>query len=230
MKFKQLILGGFVVFLFFNSCAPAYVPNVANTPLLEKKGDAQVNLNVGLSGFDPQIAYAVTDHFGLMLNGSFANRTSDSTNNFHSHNFIEGGAGYFGTIGNKGRYEVYGGYGFGEIQAEYDNTLWISQSDVKYNRFFIQPAIGVSSTVFDASFSPRLVHVNLYQGTNNNAAFFLEPIISAKLGYKYVKVVAQMGLSFALIDENDLVFDYQPFMFSFGIQVNIHKLFQKTTE
>jgi len=225
MKAYRLVIYFGVLLLLFSSCAPAYVPNVANTPLLKEKGDMQLNMNAAFSGFDPQFAVGVTNHLGLMINGSFANRTSDSTDNFHKHTFVEGGLGYYGTFGNQGRFEVYGGYGLGKIQAEYNNSLWETRSDVKLQRIFIQPAIGVSGPVFDASFSPRLVHVYLYQGANNNAVFFIEPIATTKVGYKYIKAVVQLGLSYPLENQDDVLFDYQPFIFSVGFQINLHELF-----
>ncbi len=81
------------IIILFHACAPAYVPDVINTPLLSNKDELQVSLNTGISGFDPQIAYAVTDHIGVMLNGSFTNRISDSTDNYHKHTFVEVGSG-----------------------------------------------------------------------------------------------------------------------------------------
>ncbi len=224
------LTGNFLRFLLFPilffSCAPAYVPNVVNTPLMSNKGEFQASVHTGTSGFDPQFAYALTNNIGLMLNGSFANRTSDTTDNFHKHQFVEFGAGYFASIGTAGRFEVFGGYGAGNLQAEYDNNLWVSKARVNSGRFFIQPAIGASTSVFDGSFSSRLVFVNLSQESEKASCAFIEPALTGKFGYKYVKFVVQTGLSVPLSSSNNL-FNYQPFMFSVGIQLNIGKLFEE---
>ncbi|HRC89903.1 MAG TPA: hypothetical protein PK910_07795, partial [Bacteroidales bacterium] len=96
MKSRQLsfLLCAFVA-LIINSCAPAYVPNVLNAPMLTNKNEVQAAVYIGTSGFDPQIAWAPTNHIGVMANASFMNSTSDSTENYHKHNFFEFGAGYY---------------------------------------------------------------------------------------------------------------------------------------
>ncbi|MFO7923164.1 MAG: hypothetical protein R6U58_05690 [Bacteroidales bacterium] len=209
--------------LISGSCAPAYVPNVINTPLLSNKGEIQASLHGGISGVDPQLSYAVTDNVGLILNGSFADNTSDSSNNFHKHNFIEIGTGYYTKIGNKGRFETFGGFGSGKLQAEYENDLWTSRADVISSRFFLQPAIGITTSILDASFTSRLVLINLSQGTEKSTGVFAEPALTGKLGFRYVKAVIQLGLSIPLQENID--FNYQPFMFSVGLQANFNKIF-----
>jgi len=207
------------------SCAPAYVPNTVNTPMFSNKGDIQVNLNAGISGFDPQLSYAVTDKLGIMLNGSFANSTSDSSVNFHKHQFIEIGTGYYTKIGTSGRFETFGGLGYGKVKAEYDNDLWQSHADVDNIRIFIQPSIGVASDVFDGSLSSRFVFINLYKDSNESYGLFAEPALTGKLGYKYVKAVLQLGLSIPLNADN-IDFNYQPLLFSVGLQANIDEFFK----
>jgi phosphoserine phosphatase len=69
----------FLILALLNSCATAYIPNTVNTPLLTNRKEFQAAIYAGTSGFDPQLTYAVSDHIGIMLNGSFANVTSDST-------------------------------------------------------------------------------------------------------------------------------------------------------
>lgn len=216
-----------LLFLFFIalSCAPSYIPNVVNTPLFSNKGEFQASVNTGVSGFDPQLAFAVTDHIGLILNGSFANRTSDTTDNFHKHQFVELGAGYYQKVGKSGRFEVFGGGGFGKVRALYENELWYDQTDVNSLRFFVEPVIGATTTIFDGSFTPRLVLVNLYQESAGNVGVFIEPTITAKFGYKYFKTVFQLGFSLPF-NGNNIEFEYQPFIFSVGIQATLGKKYE----
>jgi len=66
-KYQKLLIYILVfIILIINGCAPAYVPNVINTPLLSNKGEIQTSIHTGIAGFDPQFAYAITDHIGFM--------------------------------------------------------------------------------------------------------------------------------------------------------------------
>ncbi len=219
---KILILFAMSVVLIINGCAPAYVPNVINTPLLSNKGEVQAAIHAGISGADPQFAYAITNNIGIILNGSFANRASDTTDNFHEHQFVELGTGYYTKIGESGRFETFGGLGFGNLHAKFDNNLWSTSSNVNFYRIFIQPAIGASTDIFDGSLASRFVMVNMNQGSNNSTGYFIEPVLTGKIGYKYVKVVIQLGVSFPL-NFNNIDFSYQPFLFSIGLQGYIFK-------
>ena len=49
---------------------------------------------------------------------------------------------------------------------------------------------------------------------------FFEPVITSKIGYKYVKFIAQFGVSLPL-DEQELGYDHQVFIFNFGLNFNI---------
>jgi hypothetical protein len=224
MKKNVLKVSGIIMLLsgmvLFNGCAPAYVPNTVNMPMLSNKGELQVAVNTGVSGFDPQASYAITDHIGVMLNGSFDNQVSDSTNNFHMHNFVEAAPGYYTKIGDYGRFEAFGGAGFGKTQGFYDNALWSDHADAHFMRFFIQPGIGFSTDFVDGGLSTRVVLVNLNQNDNSSNGLFFEPALTLKLGYRYVKLVSQVGLSICLNSE-DLEFDAQWMLFSVGLQADL---------
>jgi len=76
MKTQHAIFAVFLLLIFvFNSCRELeYVPNVINTPMFSDKGELQVAIHSAiLSEYEPQISYSVTNHIGLMLNGSFTN-------------------------------------------------------------------------------------------------------------------------------------------------------------
>lgn len=219
LKLKQSHLLAIILFAitFLPGCAPTYVPNVVNTPMLSNKGEFHANFNTGTSGFDPQLSYAITDNIGVMLNASIENRNRDSTDSHHRHKFIELGAGYYTKFAEIGRFETYVGFGRGTINAHYDFILWKSFSDVKYNRIFVQPAIGISTRWFDGSLAMRMVYVDIFQKGHRTYSFFMEPAVTVKFGYDYFKFVTQMGYSFPA--DNYVHFDYEPVMFSFGIQV-----------
>jgi hypothetical protein len=198
---------------------------VINSPMFSNKGEFQASVHGGISGLDPQVSYAITDHLGVMVNGSFTNRTSDSTDNFHKHLFMEAGAGYYQKIGTIGRFEAFGGGGFGKLKAYQNVIFWESSADINCMRFFIQPAIGMSTEVFDGSFATRFVALNLKQDSLSNTGVLLEPVITAKVGYRWVKAVFQLGMSLPL-NSDQIDFTYQPFIFSIGLQATLGEKYE----
>lgn len=230
MKTKiYTIIALLAVVVLINACAPAYIPNVINTPLLSNKNEFQGKLTVGTSGFDNQLSYAITDNIGVMLNGSY-NYRNDS-DSYHKHYFVETGLGYYRKLQEAGRLEVFGGYGYGDVKTSenewsYQNNI---SSNAYYQRFFIQPSLGAVTNVFEGSFSTRYSLVNMHFRTgdiddmamNNSYISFLEPAITVKLGYKYVKYVAQIGFSIPIYGNTDQMYSFQPFIFSMGINVKI---------
>ena len=220
---KNIFYSFFIGFIFF-SCAPAYTPNMVNTPLLTNEGEFQAAIGTGTSGIDGQLSYGVTEQVGVMLNGSFANRTDTGSENYHKHTFIEMGAGYSIPIGGPGRFEIYGGGGIGSVDARFGynslfNTYVEDRSSADFTRLFLQPTIGVTNNVFDGSFTPRLVLLNI---NNSNSLYsnyswdpYIEPTFTAKVGWKYVKMVFQLGFSVPLVELKN--YRNQPFMFSIGM-------------
>jgi hypothetical protein len=228
-KKMSIVFSLFIFIVTFQSCAPEYIPNMVNSPMFSNKGEFQANAGAGTSDLDVQVAYAMTDHIGVMVNGSFADRTKDSTDKFHKHIILEGGVGFYDKFGEIGRYEIYGGYGTGRVEGKYENIFSINQiADARYNRFFIQPGIGIATGIYDGSFTSRIA---LVQMNPNGAVFetgnyhgFLEPVFTSKIGYKYLKFTFQIGFSVP-IGDNRLKFDYQPFIFNVGANLNLGRLY-----
>jgi hypothetical protein len=213
MKYSFFITG-FIIIMLHWGCV-VYVPNVVNSPLLSSKGEIQANLNYGYSGFDPQLSAAVSDHVGLMINGSFRN-SEWSSMYFTKSRFVEGGAGYFTKFEEYGIMEVYGGAGFGNIDAYYEDIWTGDPVAVNSVRYFIQPAIGMKSDYFQGSFASRMVLLDLDLGNESKTLFFIEPAITLKGGSKNIKGVFQVGFSLPLSNVMDNF--YQPMLCSFGIQ------------
>lgn len=221
---SRLSLAGLAIaaIIILNSCASAYVPNTINSPMLSNKGEMQVSVNTGVSGFDPQFAYAITDHLGIMANASFDNRVSDTTDNFHVHSFIELAPGYYTSFANVLRFEAYGGAGFGRTQGLYDAQIWVSNADARFLRLFVQPGIGLSTDFLDLSLVSRFCYVGLSQNGNFNGGLFIEPALDLKLGYKYVKLISEVGFSLPMAEQT-IEFAWQPIIFSIGLQVDLFK-------
>jgi hypothetical protein len=188
-----------------------YVQNVVNNPLLTNKGEIQLAVNTDIAGIDPRFAYLLSNRIGVMLNGSFANRISDTTNNFHKHKFMEIGSGYYTHIGARGKFETLSGVGSGTVQANYKNNLWTSRSKVNFTRYFIQPTIGFTTNIFDTGFSSQFVILNFHQETGSSTSYFVEPVVTTKLGYNHFKAILQLGLSFPL-NSDSIQFNYQPLL------------------
>lgn len=214
----------FYLTLLIVSCAPAYVPSVVNAPMFNNRNEFHASLHAGSSGFDSQLAYAITDNIGIMANGSFADHTSDSTRKFHKHSYMEAGVGYYKKFLKTGRYEVFGGYGLGRVRY-FETELFYPYTSAKYRSFFIQPAIGGVSDILDYSIATRLIVVDMYQGTAKSSGVFFEPAVTAKVGYKYVRMVFQWGCSLPLNEKFD--FTHQMLFYSIGIQANIGRIFEQ---
>lgn len=213
-----------VVLVVFQACAPAYTPNMVNTPLLTNEGEFQAAIGTGTSGIDGQLSYAVTEQVGVMLNGSFANRTDTGSKNFHKHTFVEMGAGYSIPLGGPGRFEIYGGGGIGTVDAKFGysslfNTYVEDRSRADLTRLFLQPTIGLTNNVFDGSFTPRIVLLKINNKdslyANHSWDPYIEPTFTAKVGWKYVKMVFQIGFSIPMVELKN--YRNQPFMFSIGL-------------
>lgn len=204
------------ILLIICSCSIAYTPNVINAPLLGEKGDVTASAHVGASGLDIQAAGAVTDHLGLMANTSFIFNQAD-----HQHNFVELGTGYFTKIGSNGRFETYGGLGFATYFRDKNTSPDIIET-VKgtYTRAFLSPSIGASSEIFQGSLTTRLVVLRFYEGENRANEFLFEPVITAKVGYKYAYLVLQGGFSIPVGSVNTNF--VQPFILSIGVQGNLN--------
>lgn len=215
-----------ITILFQYSCAPVYVPTVINQPLFTGKGDFKASLHGGISGWDLQSAYALTDHIGVMAMGSFEDFKSDENDDYHKHLFGEVGGGYFNTLGPFGRLEVYGGGGIGKINVQNGSGYLEDYSNAILGKVFIQPGIGISSDYVDLSFASRFVWADILDESVHHNRFFYEPAITGKVGYKKVKGVLQVGFS-APLGEKTLDFAYQPFIISFGIQANFNLLKKK---
>lgn len=63
--------------------------------------------------------------------------------------------------------------------------------------------------------------INLFQKNVSYTGYFIEPVLTAKVGYKFVKVLMQAGFSLP-INSEELLFSYQPFLLSIGIQAKIN--------
>lgn len=212
--------------IILNSCAPAYVPNVVNAPMLHNGGEINANVGIGTNGLDPQIAFGLSDHIGLMVNGSISYPNNDSS---HIHRFVEVGTGFYGGS-NDVIFEIYGGYGVGYVESTFQGGIVFENkyTDANYQRIFIQPGVGTTTKIIDFSFNPRLVFVEMDIKDpdftiSSSYDLFIEPTFTIRLGFRNVKFYSQMGFSIPL-DEENLHYDIRWFMFSTGLSLNFGRI------
>lgn len=224
MKVSVILFLSISLICILSSCSPEYIPNMVNTPVFSNKGEFQATVATGTSNFDAQLGYAITDNIAVIANGSYADQTNDTTDEFHKHLIVEGGLGYYRKITTAARIEAFGGYGFGKIQTLEDlGSLGMDAVDINFNRIFIQPGIGAATDFFDGSFAVRLAGVQMKPGKTSTIPeswnMFIEPVITTKFGYKWVKAVVQFGYSFPTND--NLGYDHQRLILNFGLHFNI---------
>ncbi len=221
MKTQILI---FIVLVTFASCAPVYVPNTINAPQLTDQGELSGTVTTGVSGLDAQLAYAVSENFGLMVNTSFDFGDTSETN-YHEHAFGEVGLGYLTKFGEYGTLNVFGGYGLGSSAASDEYTFITDQlkhARGMYHRMFLQSDVGLKTKVFEGGIGFRTAYVNFYQVLGEGDEYslsednlFLEPMVYLRVGAPNVKLHSQLGFSASLF--SDYAFDYIPFIFNIGL-------------
>ncbi len=173
----------FLSFLFTLSQCVYYAPNAHNVPLLRNKGDLRImgGLQGGSvfednEGVDVQAAYAITDSIGAMINGNYSwgSNSYDEADGY----FFEGGVGYFKPLSKRWSFEGFGGFGHGTEQHTYN----AGDANIRFTRFFLQPAIGFNSKYFEVALSFRLCHLYFYHYDPSNFAA-LDPEVQSDLNY-----------------------------------------------
>jgi hypothetical protein len=130
--------------LVSTSCAPVYVPTKNNVPLLSGKGEFQGYVGAGV-GFNVQSAYALTDNIGVAANYLYAKSGGrNNDNDSFKHQAGELAIGFYKNIRSDLCFEVYTGVGIGKGNADQAGDFLSStiSANSKYNKFFIQPAVG----------------------------------------------------------------------------------------
>ncbi|MBS4012994.1 MAG: hypothetical protein KGZ97_04430 [Bacteroidetes bacterium] len=212
--------------LLANSCSPpVYHPTMVNVPLFKEAGEINVAANISTSGIEPQLAFAVTDNIGIMANACYNNMSKEGSRDYEIFQMIEFGAGYYKNFLKNGRYEVYGGVGYANKAFHVFNNGSFTTEEVPYTKFFIQPSIGITTQFADAAFSPRFVLANIEDTNYTYGVMYVEPAFTVKLGYKYIKFIAQVGASLRFQQHDYSVNNraHQPLILGFGLQANLNR-------
>lgn len=227
------------------SCAPAYIPNKANVGFFKEKGELHGEIATGTSGYDPQVAYAATDHIAVVANASFRNspfesKVSVGEESFtytgkKKHQIYEMGIGYYDTNDSGLTFEVIGGYGMGRVsdmevsglnfRMTNKNTLKLVDGETAllsadFKKWFIQPTIGITHENVDFGVTSKFSNVRMTILNERYNDWFFEPVATLRFGIESVKLTSQLGISIPMSGEINYV--WQPFMFSMGIMVDVN--------
>ncbi|MBG0859746.1 MAG: hypothetical protein IQL11_09600 [Bacteroidales bacterium] len=166
-------------------------------------------------------------------------------------NYFEGGLGYYKPFEKYGGvFEIYGGIGRGKEHHEYTSkhfdqwdyyTEYDGNSDLSFTKLFIQPSYGLMFDVLDLALSTRIYRLSFTDINNkitepgeadevnylsDRGHFFIEPAITLRGGWKYIK--AQFQASYVGHLGNPEYFFYEDFHFSAGLYFTIAKRFRNT--
>jgi hypothetical protein len=231
----------FFLLLFLCSCSSVYMPNVPNTPMLSSAGELSSSAHITLKGnVSVNSAYAVSDHFGVLLNGAIMH------NNRHrkdfKHSLLEAGGGYFTTFGeDRSRIlELYGGLGKGSSTRIYkdrtEEQITENRQEVDFSKLFFQ--VNYSSkreqnlNLFGARFplnygtALRLSYVKMNDFMRNGLPqplednIFLEPVFFTRMPLSNaVQIQYTSGSNFGLRNRRFLTAGNS--VFSIGLLVSV---------
>ncbi len=227
---------------FLASCSSVYLPNVPNSPMLSAKNEIHASGHVSLKGnLSFNTAYAVSDHVGVLFNGSFVDQSKRKKD--FSQDLVEVGAGYYTTFGkdNSRILEVYGGLGTGSTQRTYrtfeDNgSITTDLQKVKFGKSFLQVNYSTkeknSITLFSKKFPLnygtifRISHVSMRKFDRNNIAqplednIFIEPVFFTRLKLnENLQLQYTTGSNFGLKNRDFMTAGSS--VFTLGIIVNL---------
>jgi hypothetical protein len=199
-----------------------------------------------------QAAYSITDNIGVMTNfiSAKGGDVSDDNEDWGKGNYLEGAIGYYKPIEKYSVLEIYGGVGGGNqnhhyMSSNYDNGLYsetyAGTSELSFTKIFIQPSFGLTFKPFDIAVSTRIC--GLFYGTIFNNIFgdtyqydklntiadkrnyyYLEPAITIRGGWKYVKLQLQGAITSYF---NNPDFNFEDYHISIGLYITIAERYNK---
>jgi hypothetical protein len=175
IKNLDLILG-LTVFGLLSSCSSMYIPPATSIPLLESKGESQIDLSASTNSIHLAGDFAFTKKYALMISGNlsygnFSNHYDIFTHKDDysesawdlkeygefAHKYAEIGIGRYNILEQVLKLELFGGVGFGNAS---DNILGYTNGDkdykAKYTLIFLQTNIGKTLGKVDFGWALRV--------------------------------------------------------------------------
>ncbi|MTI22000.1 hypothetical protein E1176_13290 [Fulvivirga sp. RKSG066] len=217
----------FLVCLLFlaSACSPVYLPNSRSVPMLNSAGEVSIDGDFSSSGLNLNTGVAVSDHFVVILNGTFSDHENWSNSAHVYHRAAELGIGYY-HYDSSSRFQVefFYGYGMGEASAVSDELFLSSdiiESKGDYRKSFLQGNFGWKLDLVNLGGALRVSKIKFTDfetnadvvGFSTNSTF-VEPVFFISVGKK-LRFNAQVGFSLPVTQEP--VFDYVPLHGAVGI-------------
>lgn len=224
-----------------------YVPNMQNVPQFQEKN--QVNLTASPQNL--QFAWAFSENMGVMAN-FFSRSISFDSSNYEeaktSNTLFEAGTGYYKHTEDGVTFSGFGGIGFGN--SDYIFKRPSTQGlDERYKtdlfRFFLQGSIGIiaGEDNINLAFTTRYANVSFSNIDTTNMTRqelgnrdirdlekqnfnFIEPGLTFRAGFKYIKAHTQLVYSSKL---EDRPLNYYPINLNIGVTLNLKAIYDKIT-
>lgn len=195
--FPYLAFSSLTLLLLAGACTTSryYTPNTMQVPMLGGAGEGTVSAGFTKdgddSGYEFQGIYSPLPHLGLMVQHfnlryegtTYADFTSSfSASPYKGHSRLtEAGLGGYMSVGPQKEYliSLFGGYGQGRTENRYSPPLDMPGTETynshwSYQRFFVQPALGMKYRRFQVGTGLRFAWVNFYDGVINSRVGILE--------------------------------------------------------
>jgi hypothetical protein len=210
-----------LVTLVLGACSPVYIPNIRNSPMFRKGGELQANVQIG-NGIDGQFAVAFTNHIGAIGNYNYLNNRQGDVHGITGniqHQYIEGGLGYFANRDEE-FFEFFAGYGTGEVSLIGN-----------YERYFIQPALGLNRKYIHVSFAPRISFVDFLQLRTSSSSgivdidedpkVFFEPAVVTKVNTKSNRFYYTFQGGYSTSLSGNAYFNHRKIQVSMGLGIRM---------
>jgi hypothetical protein len=244
---KLTVISLFLAVLLCSCSHYYYVANIQNVPLFKEKNEfrftgAYAGGDESTCG-EAQAAYSFTDHMGIMAGFMSAKGGDVSGKNYGKGNYLEGAIVYYNPAGEFGVFEIYGGAGVSSQHHEYSTSYYseyYGSSDVSFIKLFVQPSFGLTLNFCDIAFSTRIGSLSYYNINNkiignvdeyndlytvaNKNHFILEPSVTLRGGWKYIKVQVQAGYA-GIVNKPELYFG-EDWHLSIGLNIAIAKRYR----
>ena len=225
MKRQLVIITFFIFAILISSCSHYYyIQNIQNVPLFKEKNELCATMALGggdeVSTKEVQAAYSITKNIAVMADFMSASGGNVSSNNWGKGMYLDGAVGYYKSLNDIGVFEIYGGIGTSNQHHQYstgnhnDGT-----ADLSFTKIFLQPSLGLTFKAFDIAISTRFsklsfnkvdnqINLNNYEIYNldtialNRNSFLIEPALTLRGGWKFIKLQLQFSYTNNLTHQN----------------------------
>lgn len=216
------------------------------------KGDVEFGGYVGTNGNDLHGAFAISNNFGLTINGSHADTHSDSSDRYRKHLYGEAGFGYTRILTSEisdGEdvvpiFTCFGGFGLGKAEGLtqfsniFNNNLkYTNISKGNFLKFYLNPSIGWTSDIVEFYINTKINYVQFTKLENHLQAdwqnaieedgfkynVYYEPTLTLRAGSEVIKGSLQAGLSIGHYPDDHTAFRGRPLIIILGLHFNFNK-------